>query len=326
MSENLSITPLNWKAVVGEALRRRRAEKMTQREHAALANVSVPTMAAFERGDTSLSLTKAFDILRIVGLVNEPSEGGLQDAFVRESFARWQELKKKEPNLPIQFPYGWVRFDYYLEGDLKHVNLKEFDKILNKVITYNSGWPPFYFSTVNPLHETDGVFERYSTRCEDFWRADPDGRMFLIRNYQEDTEETFPPQIIFDITLPIWRMSEVLLHAERLATLLKKNENTPITIHFQALYSGLNGRILRSWAMPDTISNISIEGRAARGDEVLLKSEFSAHGVSEQLAEHLYPLVSNLYQKFGITDFPKDLVEDVVKRLFKYKKPINYRE
>ena len=46
MSEtSRSLAPLNWDALVAEALRRRKAERLTQREHAALANVSVPTIA-----------------------------------------------------------------------------------------------------------------------------------------------------------------------------------------------------------------------------------------------------------------------------------------
>ena len=93
MPENpRSLAALNWPAVVEEALRRRKAERLTQREHAALASVSIPTMAAFERGETTLTLAKAFDILRVLGLLDEASEQGPQDAFVREAFGRWRSL------------------------------------------------------------------------------------------------------------------------------------------------------------------------------------------------------------------------------------------
>jgi hypothetical protein len=47
------------------------AAKFTQREHAALASVSVPTVASFDRGEATLTLAKASDILRVVGLVKE---------------------------------------------------------------------------------------------------------------------------------------------------------------------------------------------------------------------------------------------------------------
>jgi transcriptional regulator with XRE-family HTH domain len=118
MSENpRGIASLNWDALVNEALRRREAEKLTQREHAALANVSVPTMAAFDRGETTLTLAKAFDILRVIGLIDEPPEHGAQDIFVREAFARWRSLTERlPPDSPGRFPNGWYRFDYHLDG------------------------------------------------------------------------------------------------------------------------------------------------------------------------------------------------------------------
>lgn len=62
------------------------------------------------------------------------------------------------------------------------------------------------------------------------------GRMFLIRGYQEDGAETFPAGTILDTTLPLWRMGEVLLHAEKLASLLRKDADTAVTVHFRAMF------------------------------------------------------------------------------------------
>src|SRR4051794_37347422 len=92
------MTPLNWPEIVEEALRRRKAERLTQREHAALASVSIPTMAAFERRELTLSLGKALDILRVVGLVDERDQGqGTQEIFVREAFSSWRALTQNLP-------------------------------------------------------------------------------------------------------------------------------------------------------------------------------------------------------------------------------------
>ncbi|KQU08043.1 hypothetical protein ASG68_23590 [Rhizobium sp. Leaf453] len=62
--------PFAWQRYVEETLRRRKAEGLTQKDHSALAGVSHPTMAAFERGETTLTLAKALDILRVVGLMS----------------------------------------------------------------------------------------------------------------------------------------------------------------------------------------------------------------------------------------------------------------
>lgn len=316
--------------LVNEALRRRKAEGLTQREHAALAGVSVPTIAGFDRGETTLTLAKAFDILRVVGLVHEPADSGAQEGFVRAAFARWQDLTKDlEKDSPARFPNGWYRIDYCLEGDLREVPLTRFESILQQAVTRYTGWPPFWWPEREEIapREVDGTIECWlkpegkaqlrfvsdPAHC-DFWRAAPTGRLFLIRGYQEDGEETFPPGTVFDTTLPIWRMGEVLLHAESLAKLLRKGDS-PITVCFRALYSGLSGRVLRAWANP--LSDLLIEGGAARSDEAVLEAELPAEGIKERLAEHVHPLVSSLYERFGVTGLSASRVKGEVDRLLR---------
>ena len=311
MSENTTITPLNWKAIVGEALRRRKVEKMTQREHAALANVSVPTMAAFERVDTALSLSKAFDILRVVGMVCEPSKENLQDIFVRESFDRWNTLCEVESkDSHKRFSHGWFRFDYYIEGDIKHVESKEFEQILTKSIRNQNSLPPFSFTYNSPLEViNDKTIECYFQNHGDFWRASPDGRLFFISGYKEDFEIPFPSNQIFDVIQHIWYISNALLHAERLAALLKRKPDSSILIHFQFLYTGLKNRVLRS-------THPHIAGRYTANNEILLKTELSAQDISQRLAEHLYPLISLMCKQFGVEEFSKELIESVVRTSF----------
>ncbi|MCA3362096.1 MAG: helix-turn-helix transcriptional regulator, partial [Roseomonas sp.] len=181
-----------------ETIRRRKAEKLTQREHAALASVSVPTMAAFERGETTLTLSKAFDILRVVGLVDEQTDQGAQEGFARDAFERWRSLTKDLPkDSPGRFPHGWYRFDYCLEGDLKTPSLTAFEAILDKAVTRHTGWPVFWVPQRPEIapREVDGTIECWlapnghnGTRRgfddaahSDFWRATPTGRLFLIR-------------------------------------------------------------------------------------------------------------------------------------------------
>tara|TARA_R110000824_G_scaffold118960_2_gene271555 strand:+ start:168728 stop:169738 length:1011 start_codon:yes stop_codon:yes gene_type:complete len=329
MSKNSwGIAPLNWQSLIEEALRRRKAEGLTQREHAALANVSIPTIAAFDRGEITLTLAKAFDILRVVGLVEEPQEGNAQNAFVNDAFARWQSLVNKlPPESPGHFPNGWYRFDYYLEGELKSVSLTEYEDILHKAVTRHSGWPVFHTPTRPDLgpYEIDGTIECWlSPQTEfiermfndpahcDFWRAAPTGRLFLMRGYQEDGQETFPPGSIFDTTLPIWRMGEGLLHAESLASLLRKKNDSDITVHFRATYTGLSGRVLRSWANP--MVGLLAEGHGARGDEAMLETIVPATDIKARLAEHLFPLISSLYERFGVAEIESGFVQAEVKR------------
>jgi transcriptional regulator with XRE-family HTH domain len=334
MSQNSrGLKPLNWQQLVDEALARRKAENLTQREHAALAGVSIPTLAGFDRGETTLTLAKAFDILRVVGLLDEPAQGGAQERFLREAIERWRTLTNALPSGNVaRFPDGFYRIDYYLEGELKTFSLRDYENILRQAITRHTGWPAFLIldredlaprqvdGTVEvwfePKEYVDRAFESDPAHC-DFWRATPSGRLFLIRGYQEDGQETFPPASVFDTTLPIWRIGEVLLHAERLSRLMAKASPGAISVHFRALYTGLQGRQLRNWANP--LSGMTLVGRPSRSDEVLLEAEIPAEGITERLAEHILPLVSSLYERFDVEGVSLAHVQTEVAQLLKGK-------
>ena len=331
MPENpRGLAPLNWIALVAEAIRRRKAERLTQREHAALASVSIPTIVAFDRGERTLTLAKAFDILRVVGLVEEPAKEGAQEAFVQEAFERWRELTAKLPlDSPGRFPNGWYRFDYALEGELKEIELHRFPALLRQAVVPHTGWPLFLFPGRPDLHpqEVDGVIECWLKPAEagvnrplgdpahcDFWRAAPNGRLFLIRGYQEDSQDTFAPRTIFDTTLPTWRLGECVLHAQQLAA--KIAVKPPKTnVRLRAYYTGLSGRVLRAWGNP--MSDLMFEGGSARSDEAMLETVIPINRIGTALAEHLQPMVASLFERFGVTGLSVDRVAAELDRMRK---------
>ena len=65
---------LNWPAIVQEALRRRQAEKLSQRALAAIAGVSHPTVVKFEKGDITIKLRSAFAILDALGMIERSAK------------------------------------------------------------------------------------------------------------------------------------------------------------------------------------------------------------------------------------------------------------
>ena len=67
---------LNWHNLVGEAIAVRKRESLTQRDLAALAGVSQPTIWKFEKGATTIRLESALAILRALGLVDDNGGGG----------------------------------------------------------------------------------------------------------------------------------------------------------------------------------------------------------------------------------------------------------
>jgi transcriptional regulator with XRE-family HTH domain len=320
---------LNWKSLVAEAVRRRKAEKLTQREHASLAGVSIPTIGAFDRGEETLTLAKAFDILRVVGLVVERDRASVQGSFVSDALIRWQELTKKLPeDSPGRFPNGSFQFDYALEGDLPNFELHKFRDILEKAVIRHTGWPLFLFLIRHELspYERDGVIECWlkpgdapganrplgdPAHC-DFWRAAPSGRCFILRGYQEDSQDTFPPATIFDTTLPVWRMGELLMHAASLASLMIE-DTKDVKVRMRARYTGLSGRVLRNWGNP--ASDLMFEGGAARSDEAVLETTVAVQDIHDKLADVLHPLVASLFERFSVTGLSLDRVRAEVARL-----------
>ncbi len=59
---------LNWQRLVREAVTVRKQERLSQRDIAALAGVTQPTVVKFEKGSTSISVDSALAILRALSL------------------------------------------------------------------------------------------------------------------------------------------------------------------------------------------------------------------------------------------------------------------
>ena len=66
MERNLQ---LDWPSFVEEAIKRRKAQNLTQKQLAVLAGVSGPTVNRFEQRNGNITLKSAFAILKTLGLI-----------------------------------------------------------------------------------------------------------------------------------------------------------------------------------------------------------------------------------------------------------------
>lgn len=62
---------LNWPALVEEAVRRRRGLNLTQKQLAALAKVSTPTISRFEQNEEDIQLSTVLAILDVLGMTDK---------------------------------------------------------------------------------------------------------------------------------------------------------------------------------------------------------------------------------------------------------------
>jgi len=140
----------------------------------------------------------------------------------------------------------------------------------------------------------------------DYWRADPHGRLSLIRPYQEDSEFDLPPGTAFDITLPIWHTGECLLHAERMARRLESR-----TVQLMMRWTGLRSRRLKAMASRRRVSDRYV----AEQDEVVAYVQTTPDEIAEGLAGLLRGLTDPLYASFDFYEPPDATFEEVVREL-----------
>ena len=87
------------------------------------------------------------------------------------------------------------------------------------------------------------------------------------------------------------------------------------SVRLRALYTGLSGRVLRSWGNP--MADLMIEGGAARSDEAMLEAVVPIKEIDTKLAEHLHPMIASLFERFGVTGLSVDRVQGELERMKK---------
>lgn len=269
-------------------------------------------------------------ITGVVPQVEQPAAPARLDEWVGSSLERWTNLIARIPTgAPPRMPHGYFYMAYEITGERRQIAIENLPEVLRASVVRHTGWPPFWYPTragIEPYLFNNTIecwlggdphtpVEQRDAAHSDFWRVHPDGLAFLLRGYQEDGEEVLgtgrapaPPATVFDVTLPVWRIGETLLHARSLAGNLFDG---PTTIRFVAHYSGLSGRSLASVTGRRNIR----EGRVAHQDAITLSTHVETHSIEANLPEIIHPLLRPLYALFDFFDLPMQLVVDEVARM-----------
>jgi len=198
--------------------------------------------------------------------------------------------------------HGRYSIGYEIIGDSKPVTLVQLPDILHASVVRHTGWPPFWLPTLTGItpYAMDGAIECWiggdtenprehrDAAHADFWRIDPSGLAYLIRGYEEDglvggqARKAYPPAAAFDLVLPVWRIGEALLHAERLAANLF---NGPTTVKFSVTYEGLAGRTLVALDG----RRMLFEDRTAHQNPITLTTHVDAQSIGSNLPEIVQP-------------------------------------
>lgn len=262
--------------------------------------------------------------------IEHPTESARIEDWIRVSFERWNTLTQKLPkHIGPCFPHGYYNFAYEIIGERRQISPSQLPDVLRASVVRHTGWPPFWYPTrkgITPYPIDDTVecwlggdtqtpAENSDAAHSDFWRIHPEGMAFLLRGLEEDGMEVQHPRrspilpgTVFDITLPVWRIGETLLQAQRLAENLFEG---PTTIRFIATYKGLSGRELTSIDH----RRHHFKGHIARQNSITLNTHVDAQAIDTNLPEIVHPLLSPLYALFDFFDLSIQLVTEELSRM-----------
>lgn len=259
----------------------------------------------------------------------EEDENRALHEWIDRSIDRFDSLvaENLQDEKPSRYSRGIWYVAYSIRGISSSMALSEFLNVLRKTRGHETGWPPWWVPSREEIapYPYNGVVECWlrelrspsifePTRSDvfqysghsDFWRASPKGMMFLLRGYEEDSDPHVEPGTMVDVTLPIWRIGECLLHAERLAKAIGSNVATSVTIRIT--WKGLSGRTLISWATP---RRIFFDPRGpSRQDSVTSEITVATDLISETLPEIVKTLTKPLYETFDFFDVPSTMVRE----------------
>ncbi len=246
----------------------------------------------------------------------------LQD-YCTAARGRWEEKVRNEPDdSPARFPYGYYEMAFSLIGATPANSLDELRNRLSDAGRVDlSGWPPFLYASgqARPhddfveawLGQPDHNDRRHRESYQyDFWRASRDGKLYTIRGYREDDERDHnkPPGRMFHVTLPIWRVGEGLLFANRFATTFEEVDQIAVYCRF----AGLENRCLVSTPFLNALLRM---GDPCSTGEIILTGQITQQQVQDNLAEVLHPLLRPLYEKFDFYELSFDQVAKELQHL-----------
>lgn len=103
---------LNWKDLIAECVNRMEQENLSAEDYTNLADVSISTIENFKSNSNmgDISVKDALNILKVVNLIDEPTEEELQDRFVKKNLDEWVNENGPLPN-------GHYHFDCWVKND-----------------------------------------------------------------------------------------------------------------------------------------------------------------------------------------------------------------
>ena len=236
----------------------------------------------------------------------------------------WKELTDElDLAYPERFPYG------YHEMAIQPINATPAEKLnvlqdrLSQARRIEfTPWPPFMELHANERSATvvnDHIEAWIGKRTEehtprepqlcDYWRASRKGQLYTIRGYTEDSLEEkrrLPPGTVMDVTLPVWRVGEILYFASRFMNQFENVQSILINCRF----TGLSGRTMTS-LNPQRLTR----SRPCRSKEVETSANVTLQQLEENMVEIVHQLLTRVYEAFDLYVLSRNLVEEELRSM-----------
>jgi len=258
----------------------------------------------------------------------QPGPQATVEEFRRVSTDRFLQLQT-EHELIDRYAHGVWSVSYASVPNPADIPLSRLMELLERVAGSETGWPPWWVPTREGIapYVFDDMIEcwlaepnaeppedafaaalvRKDAAHSDFWRASPKACLFLARGYQEDGLAGRAPGTILDLTtIPIWRLGECLLHAQRFAL---EVDGPDANVAFSIRWEGLAGRTLVS------LTDRDVNPRVCHQNVVESYGLYSAASMRGRLPEIVQELARPLYATFEFLDPPLNLYEEELERM-----------
>ena len=244
--------------------------------------------------------------------------------FRTTSFERWQTLTEHlGPTSPEKFPNGYYEISIHPTHAVPADTLTVLQERLSRARRIKlTGWTPFLEMNRNewepiPLnHHIEAWIGRRTDdntprepQFSDYWRASREGQLYTIRGYTEDSLEdrrNVRPGTVLDVTLPVWRIGEVLYFASRFID--EFDGIQAILINFK--FTGLSGRTITS-INPSRWTG----SRPCHSDHVETTANVTPLRLQENMVEIVHQMLTPLYEAFDFYTLTRTLVEEELARL-----------
>lgn len=183
----------------------------------------------------------------------------------------------------------------------------------------HSGWP-FWIdakggnSPLDSAYVDDGGWEalvktEIMGEILDFWRAEPAGRFYHLRNLQDDAHEKddIPPRKYFDFALHAGRVAEVVSIGSHFARALGCDEQST-TLGFACRWEGIANRNLYSWSQRER--NFYSESASVQ-DSITTTAMMPL--VTTAFAPVVNSLIAPVFALFGGWKFHDSVIESIVR-------------